>query len=201
MLFDKIKNILNKKEEGNNKKQIENLVTFVIILIITIIAINIIWNNDEKKDKINSVQETNKKLADEKEKNDEMLISNKLEEILSEINGVGKVNVLITYSQTSQTIPVYNENISQKDTTEEDKQGGNRKITETDTKKEVVYEENSGQKRIITRSVISPKIEGAIITAEGGGNNKIKEDIITAVEAVTGLSTHKIQVYQMKGEG
>lgn len=201
MLLDKIKNLLNQKQEGNNKKQIENLVAFVIILIITIIAINTIWNKDDPKEDTNSTQEINKKLAIEQEKNDDLSLSDNLENILSKIDGVGRVKAFITYSQTSQIIPVYNENISQKDTSEEDKQGGNRKITETDTKKEVIYEENAGQKKIITRSIISPQIEGAIITAEGGGNNKVKADIITAVEAVTGLSTHKIQVYQMKGEG
>lgn len=201
MLLDKIKNLLNQKQEGNNKKQIENLVAFVIILIITIIAINTIWNKDDPKEDTNSTQEINKKLAIEQEKNDDLSLSDNLENILSKIDGVGRVKAFITYSQTSQIIPVYNENISQKDTSEEDKQGGNRKITETDTKKEVIYEENAGQKKIITRSIVSPQIEGAIITAEGGGNNKVKADIITAVEAVTGLSTHKIQVYQMKGEG
>ena len=177
------------------------MVAFVIILIITIIAINTIWNKDDPKEDTNSTQEINKKLAIEQEKNDDLSLSDNLENILSKIDGVGRVKAFITYSQTSQIIPVYNENISQKDTSEEDKQGGNRKITETDTKKEVIYEENAGQKKIITRSIISPQIEGAIITAEGGGNNKVKADIITAVEAVTGLSTHKIQVYQMKGEG
>lgn len=47
------------KEKGallNDKKKIENLVVFVIILIITIIAINMIWNDDKTN---NSKRETN----------------------------------------------------------------------------------------------------------------------------------------------
>lgn len=42
-----------------------------------------------------------------------------------------------------------------------------------------------------------PKIEGAIIIAEGGGNAVTKTNIIQAVSAVTGLATHKIQVFKM----
>lgn len=127
-----------------------------------------------------------------------MLTSKNLEDILSKINGVGKVKVYITYSQTSQIIPMYNEDISQKDTQEADTQGGTRKVVETDTKKEIVYDEKSGTKTIITQSIVSPKIEGAIITAEGGNNTNTKANIIQAVEAVTGLPTHKIQVFEME---
>jgi len=42
-----------------------------------------------------------------------------------------------------------------------------------------------------------PKIEGAIILAEGGGDVTIKTNIIQAVSAVTGLATHKVQVFKM----
>ena len=120
-----------------------------------------------------------------------------MENILHEIDGVGKVKVLITYSQTSQTIPLYNEDTSQKDTEEKDTTGGTRKVIETDTKKDVIYQETNGNKTPITQSVISPKMEGAIVTAQGATNTNVKTNIIQAVEAVTGLATHKIQVFAM----
>ena len=43
-----------------------------------------------------------------------------------------------------------------------------------------------------------PKMEGALIVAEGANNAEVKTNIIQAVEALTGLSTHKIQVLEMK---
>ena len=43
---------------------------------------------------------------------------------------------------------------------------------------------------------MSPKIEGAIIIAEGAGDSNVKTNIIQAVEAATGLATHKIQVFK-----
>ena len=51
---------------------------------------------------------------------------------------------------------------------------------------------------IIIQKTISPKIEGAIITATGANNASVKVNIIQAVEAATGLATHKIQVFQME---
>lgn len=205
MLTDKIKQLVQRKEGEPNKKKIENLVVFLIILIITIIVINVIWSGEgEKSKKDQSTSDKNKRLAsqtqlvqvDNKATTEDTTVKN-LEDILSKINGVGKVKVMLTYSQTSQTIPLYNQDSSEKNTEESDKQGGTRKITETDTKTEIIYKEENGEKVPITQSIISPKIEGAIITAEGAGNATIKTNIIQAVEAVTGVATHKIQVFEM----
>ncbi len=203
MIKEKLKNIFN-KDVGDNKKRIENLAIFLVILVITLIVINLIWNSDTEKKE--STDDPNKKLAEVT--NSEISVnavaqddlSLQLEEILQQIDGVGKVNVLITYSQTNEIVPMYNQDISQKDTEETDTNGGTRKITETDTKREVIYEESSGEKKPITQSVISPKIEGAIITAQGGNDTVVKANIIQAVEAVTGLSSHKIQVF-WSGDG
>ncbi len=203
MITDKIKELISQKKEEPNKKKIENLVVFLIILIITIIVINVIWSGDKKSDNSESTSDKNKKLASDTQtvqtSNDETLddLVVKLEDILSKINGVGKVRVMITYSKTSQTVPLYNQDSSEKNTEESDKQGGTRKITETGTKTEIVYKEVNGEKIPITQSVISPTIEGAIVTAEGANNITVKTNIIQAVEAVTGVATHKIQVFEM----
>ena len=105
---------------------------------------------------------------------------------------------MLTYSETSTYVPVYNENSKESNTTETDSSGGSRTISETDTQKEIIYKEDgSGSKEPVTQSIISPKIEGAIITAEGADNAEVKTNIIQAVEAATGLAKHKIQVFKM----
>ncbi len=193
--MNKLKNIFSPKE---GKKKIENIVVFIIILIITIVAINYIWSG--KKESSNSVPEA-------EHRNDVVQVSNiekedetevKLKRILSNIEGVGKVDVMITYSQTSRKVPIYNENIKGSNTTETDSAGGSRTISEEDSQKEVIYKEDgSGKKEPVTESIISPKMEGAIITAEGAGEARVKANIVQAVEAATGLATHKIQVFKM----
>ena len=67
----------------------------------------------------------------------------------------------------------------------------------TDTQKDIIYQEEDGKKTPITQKIIQPKIEGAIITAQGANNATVKTNVIQAVEAVTGLATHKIQVFEM----
>lgn len=93
---------------------------------------------------------------------------------------------------------MYNENSKSSTTEETDTSGGIRKVQETDSQKDIIYQENNGTKTPMTKKVIEPKIEGAIITAKGANNIDVKTNIIQAVEAATGLATHKIQVFEMQ---
>lgn len=72
--------------------------------------------------------------------------------------------------------------------------GGIRVIESVDENKEIIVDAENNP---ITEKVILPKIEGAIVIAEGGENAMIKTNVIQAVSAVTGLATHKIQVFKM----
>ena len=78
-------------EKFNNKKSIENLVIFLVLCIIVMIVINAL--TDEKESVLNNTESsiifTN--TASEK------TLETKLAEILSMINGAGKVDVMISY--------------------------------------------------------------------------------------------------------
>ncbi len=190
MLKEKLKALMVTKEEKDGKKKIENIVVLIIILIITIIAINTIWNGDKKKSTTKQEQTTTltKQLAVEENREEvtkEENIQTELESILSNINGVGRVKVLVSYSESSQVVAMYNENSKNSQVEEKDSGGGTRVTTQEDIQKDVIYKEENGQKVPITQKVISPKIEGAIITAEGASSANVKNDIILAVEAVT----------------
>lgn len=197
MFKERIKNFITKKTEGNNKKNIENLVVFLILLIITVIAINMIWGKEEEQVeeqasyKVLASQTENSNIIEESEYD----LQAELEDILSKMDGIGKVDVLITYSQTSTVVPMYSETESSTITEETDSGGGTRKQESSNLNKEIITD---GENKAITQTVMLPKVEGAIVIAEGGGNATIKSNIIQAVSAVTGLATYKVQVFEMK---
>lgn len=207
MFKDKLKKIVgNSEEQGNNKRKIENLVFLVIILIITVVIINYVWSGDKSSNKkvTNSAGKqlatanNNQTLVSSQYNNTESIsLEEKLEDILSKIEGVGSVKVFINYSESSETVAMYNENSKTSTTEETDKSGGTRKVEQTDSQKEVIYQEQNGTKTPIVQKTVEPKIEGAIITAKGAGDINVKTSIIQAVEAATGLATHKIQVFTM----
>ncbi len=201
MLKEKVKNFVKKKTGENNKKSIENLVVFLILLIITIIAINVIWNKDEQKTEKTENTAGYKVLADNTinssniSEGSEYDLEGKLEDILSKMSGVGKVKVLITYSQTSSVVPMYSKSESTSVTEETDSEGGTRKQESSNINKEVITD---GSSNAITQTVMLPQVEGAIVIAQGGGNANTKANIVQAVAAVTGVATYKVQVFQME---
>lgn len=207
MFKDKLKSIIcnggNEENNGNNKKKIENMVFLVILLIVTVVIINYIWSGNKNSNKtitnsagkqLASTQNTQTQEQNTTVNNN---LEQRLESILSNINGVGKVKVFVNYSESKETVAMYNENSKTSVTEETDTSGGVRKVESTDSQKEIVYQESDGDKTPIVQKIVEPKIEGAIITAEGASNINVKTNIIQAVEAVTGLATHKIQVFEM----
>ena len=172
-------------------RKTENLVFMLILLIVTLVIINRILKDEPKKD--DNLNITNSAVL--ASKSTETTLDKKLEEILSQIKGVGKVNVLVTYSENEfNKIPMYNESNTQNITEEVDKSGNTKKNTSDIIQKEIVL---GADQNPVIQSIENPRIEGAIIIAEGAGNIDIKTNIISAVEAATGLATHKIQVFEM----
>ncbi len=199
MLKEKFQSLI-KSEDGKSKKNLENAIVFVIILVVTIIIINTIWGGNESKKEEKTTQDNSVQLVNSDVESVETSgdTEKSIKQILSKINGVGKVEVLITYSESSQVVAMYNEKNNESQTKEEDKSGGTRTIQENTTDKEIVYKEENGKKVPVTEKVVMPKMEGALIVAEGANNAEVKTNIIQAVEALTGLATHKIQVLEMK---
>lgn len=153
--MEKLKKMLKDKN-----RKIENLVVFLVILVITLIIINKIIKEDEPKAtphysnaELASVS-SNSVGSDDLEK--------RLENILSKMDGVGEVSVLVTYSQSSQVIPMYNESNSKSVTEETDTSGGTRTIEAEDNEKSVVTGSDSNP---VTERTVNPRIEGAIVTA------------------------------------
>jgi stage III sporulation protein AG len=189
--------LFKKNEENKDKKrQIENIVVFIIILIITVLIINNMWTkeDDEEENQTSSKVLAQATTSDSVDQDD---LEKKLENILESIDGVGNVKALIKYSESSTVVAMYNETNSESTTAEEDGDGGSKNVKETESKKEIVYSDNDGKSEPVTEKVVMPVIEGAIITAQGASNANIKSSIVSAVEAITGLAVHKIQVFEM----
>ena len=201
IFMEKIFNKLSEKTpKSQSKRKIENLLFFIIILIITLVLMKSIWKG--QVDELEIEKEENKDSSEVLAVNSNSLakleLEEKLENILSTIKNVGKVNVFINYSESTSSIPLYDESTTTSTTTEDDSSGGTRNTVETENQKEVVFTEKSGIKDPVIQKTLMPVIEGAIITAEGASNSTVKTDIISAVQAVTGLDIDRVQVFEMQ---
>ena len=101
---------------------------------------------------------------------------------------------MITYSQGSEIVPMQNETSKSSKINETDSDGGTRTTEQVDSSKEVIY---SNGNKVETQTVKNPIAQGAIVIAEGASNAMVKTNIVSAVEAITGLATYKVQVFEM----
>ncbi len=185
----KIKELLQKI---TNKKYINKLLIILIVGIMLLITSSIFKQDKEK--------ETIKKNNNIKEKKEENYMEDyayelekKLEKILGQIKGAGKVNVMVTLDETTEKIPAVNKTENQEKTNEEDSQGGVREIKREDSSVQVVTKGNDGS--ILVLKEIKPKVKGVIVVAEGAYDIEVKEQLYEAVKTALGISGNKVEVY------
>ena len=127
----------------------------------------------------------------------ERQLEKQLAEILSRMKGVGKVQVMITFCDTGETVVEKDTSYSSgRETTE----GTGGEITEgeqTESTETTVYNPDSDEGVPFVSNQKLPVIEGVLIVAEGGEKKSVAENISEAVEALFGLEPHKIKVVEM----
>lgn len=117
---------------------------------------------------------------------------------LSQMQGVGKVTVMIYFEGGSESIPALNLSDTNKKIEEKDNQGGVRITTETSKSQNVVLMNDvSGNKPIIIKQV-NPSIGGVIVVAEGAASSEVKERILNSVKTVLNIPASKVSVVPMK---
>ena len=112
-------------------------------------------------------------------------VARQLSEILSKMHGVGKVEVLLTISQSGKTI--YQTNINQT--------AGENGSSKLET---VIITDSDRNESGMIQQVISPIYQGAIVVCQGADNAGVRLAIVEAVSKITGLGADKISVVKMK---
>ena len=135
---------------------------------------------------------------------EEYIISNleeRLEEILSAVQGVGRVKVMITLSSSGEKIVEKDIPLERNSIVENDSTGGNRSTNEMYSQEETVYSTNSnGDKVPYVIKENSARVEGVSVVAEGGGDADVQKNISDVIQALFGIEAHKIKVVKMKWE-
>lgn len=127
-------------------------------------------------------------------------LESRLTTLLSNMDGVGKVNVMITLQSSEELVLEKDMPIVRSNTTENDAEGGYRNISQVDSGEETVYSSDGSFKTPFVVKTLTPKIEGVVVMAQGAGTLRITADITEAVEALFGIDAHKVKVIRMKEE-
>lgn len=147
----------------------KNNLPLVIILIIGIVFMTVL--SDKPQQKSSSVND-NVQLQEEK-----------LESILSEISGAGKVEVMITYYGSSEKDIAYE--------TKTSTSGSDKNSSGSEDKKAVI----SGGEPVVVQEKY-PRVKGVIVVAQGADSIEVKRALTDAVTAATGVAACNVCVYK-----
>ena len=182
---------LNEKD----KKKIYSLLSLGIICVLALIIISCI-PEDKNTDTDENIAQVEKQQDEEEVSSSEQKdLEKKLESILSKINGVGDVNVMITFESSEELQPAFNSNSTTETTEEKDAQGGERKVT-TESENKTMITSNSNSPVILKTT--EAKIKGVLVVASGANDSKVKELLYSAVQTALQVDGHQVQVMSSK---
>lgn len=121
--------------------------------------------------------------------------------ILSKINGAGKVEVFLSFSDFGMS--VVEKDVSYTRNNEERSGGdtGNTSVLHMENTETTIFTtDEAGNDVPFVNKLTAPKVSGVLVVAQGGGNENVQKEMKEAIMALFGIEEHKIKVVKMKGE-
>ncbi|MGM9567737.1 MAG: hypothetical protein ACI3W6_06130 [Clostridia bacterium] len=121
---------------------------------------------------------------------DPLDISGDLEQLLSRMEGAGEVKVLISWEGDVEETYAYDE-----ETGETRKEDG---TVESNQKRQMVL--TDGDKEPVVTSRSYPEVRGVLVMAEGAGDDRVKERLLSAVASYLAIGKNRVEITVMEGQ-
>lgn len=112
----------------------------------------------------------------------------RLAELLGQIEGVGRVQVMLTARRGAQHNYAYNTN---------SREGGGD-VHSNELQSELVIVGGGGAEQPVLSSVSGPEYQGALVVCDGADSPRVLLEVTQAVKALTGIPADRIQISKMK---
>lgn len=109
-------------------------------------------------------------------------LERRMEQALSQVEGVGEVSVVLTLKETPRQV------VAQDGSAAEGNGETRRELTT------VLASGGTGVQQPVVLQQLSPAYQGALVVAQGGGDPQVRLAICQAVSALTGLGADRISV-------
>ena len=116
-----------------------------------------------------------------------------MEEILSKISGVGRVDVMLTLQSGGEKILASDTSLRYS--------GSVQAPDDYDRSTETVVVSGGGEGGVVVTEERCPQYRGALVVCEGGGSDAVRLQVTEAVAALTGLGTDRIAVVRWQSGG
>lgn len=174
------------------KKKIQYLAILLVIIVILTIYFSSSGGAGNKKD-----DKTSQAAAQQTQTTQDFgSIEQQLKYTLSQIQGAGRVEVMIMYESSSEIVPAISVD-TQTSTTTDTRDSGSSTTKTENTQSEVVTIGGSGGSSALVLKEKTPQIRGVIVVAEGADNISVKLNLLSAVKTLLNISPDQVDVYKM----
>lgn len=172
---------------------------WTILILTGILLMVVAIPTGERKEKESKIQENQEQQIQEitSQKDYTRELEVKLKDTLSKINGVGKVEVMITLEDMGESVVEKDQTNETSDLQETDSTGGVRREQNVQTTRATVYGEEGDQKNPFVGKEMMPKVSGVLVVAQGGEDTVVKQNISEAVMALFQIDVNRIKVVKM----
>ncbi|MFK3937189.1 stage III sporulation protein AG [Alkalihalobacillus sp. NPDC078783] len=125
---------------------------------------------------------------------------NQLRETLEEIVGLSEVSVMINLAETEKQIYEKNSSSKNQQTSETDREGGTREVTDQTIDDQTVIVRSGDKEEPLLIQTEKPGIKGVLVVAEGVENVQVKAWVVEAVSRVLDVPAHRISVMPKKSK-
>lgn len=126
----------------------------------------------------------------------EEYVEKRLEKILADVDGVGKVKVMLSIRNSTEKVLAKDETYSESEKKEASDGSSSQTNDTQNISTHIFYDTSDGSRPYVVMENM-PVIDGAIIVCEGGDNKELVNDITNAVYGLLNVPVHKIKVMKM----
>lgn len=183
-------------EQIKTNKKLPKKNQLLLLLLVGILLVVIAWPvPDKTQEDYQEKQEQTGDSADISAEAYEEYLERRVASALEYVEGVGRVEVVITLKSTGQKIVEKDQTSGSQISSEEDSSGGTRTVEDRSSDKTSVYEQQSdGSQTPYVSKEMTPEIAGVLVIADGGDNAVVVQNITEAIQALFGVEAHKIKI-------
>lgn len=204
-IYKELKKIFSTEETNEAKKSRNKLPNLLIgCLSIILVCILVVLSTDMFKSTSTAQINNQSKLSQDNvsissnSQDYEVAAENELKVLLENIDGVGRVKVMLTIDGSEEQVPAVNINDSKSNTKEKDNTGGTRETTQDNNGSTIVITNDGTKSQPLIVKTNKPKILGVCVVADGAKEKYIQLEITQAVTRLFNITPEKVSVYPMK---
>lgn len=118
----------------------------------------------------------------------EQQLQHRLEEIISQIDGVGECSVMLTFGESERSVYAVEDSVSQ----EQDRQADSG--SSSSQKKLVLIEDGEGGNQPVLEKTVRPQVNGVVVVCQGAKSMTVCQQVTEAVTTVLGIRSTQVCV-------